>query len=481
MIFIKKIELKNFQSHKETSIEFDRGLNVILGNSDSGKTAIIRSLKWALYNEPQGDYFIMQGEKDVSVTIYFNTGAILRRYRSPSKNTYYLKKSDGEEFNFDGFGKNIPKEIIDEISIQKINLDNSNNSMINIAEQLEGPFLLNEKTSVRASAIGRLVGVNYIDDALRETIRDNKNLLNNLKSLEIRKEKLKENLLEFNFIENEEKKLSEIILLRNQIKEKNLKLDYLKNLKETYDFNSKESEKQRQEVNKFKNLDLSFTKFYNLSIKIKSLQNFNNLNNKFKNNEREIAKNTKLFNKFKNLDYIATMSDDLEKKVKLFNITYKLNYNYTINYKALKETNLILKKLQNIDELISKYNKLKNKINLYNNLYNTNINFQENKRSLEVGKKYLKKLDGIDESILITNRLNLLLNKFNYLITINNKMKNLDKDISYAENELKIKDNNLDQKATEYEEYFLSLGYCPMCFSEINKDKIKHIREHYKE
>lgn len=481
MIFIKKIELKNFQSHKETSIEFDRGLNVILGNSDSGKTAIIRSLKWALYNEPQGDYFIMQGEKDVSVTIYFNTGAILRRYRSPSKNTYYLKKSDGEEFNFDGFGKNIPKEIIDEISIQKINLDNSNNSMINIAEQLEGPFLLNEKTSVRASAIGRLVGVNYIDDALRETIRDDKNLLNNLKSLEIRKEKLKENLLEFNFIENEEKKLSEIILLRNQIKEKNLKLDYLKNLKETYDFNTKESEKQRQEVNKFKNLGLSFTKFYNLSIKIKSLQNFNNLNNKFKNNEREIAKNTKLFNKFKNLDYIATMSDDLEKKINLFNITYKLNYNYTINYKALKETNLILKKLQNIDELISKYNKLKNKINLYNNLYNTNISFQENKKSLEVGKKYLKKLDGIDESILITNRLNLLLNKFYYLITINNKMKNLDKDISYTENELKIKDNNLDQKATEYEEYFLSLGYCPMCFSEINKDKIKHIREHYKE
>ena len=50
MIYIKKIELHNFQSHEYTEMEFDRGLNVILGNSDVGKTAILRAIKWALYN-----------------------------------------------------------------------------------------------------------------------------------------------------------------------------------------------------------------------------------------------------------------------------------------------------------------------------------------------------------------------------------------------------------------------------------------------
>ena len=112
MIFITKVELENFQSHKNSVIEFDRGLNVILGNSDSGKTAIIRAIKWAIYNEPQGLSYIREGESSASVTVYFNTGAILKRYRTKSKNVYYLKKSNGEEFNFESFGKDVPKEKI---------------------------------------------------------------------------------------------------------------------------------------------------------------------------------------------------------------------------------------------------------------------------------------------------------------------------------------------------------------------------------
>ncbi|MDO5041249.1 MAG: AAA family ATPase [Peptoniphilus sp.] len=84
MIYISKLEIENFQSHKYTLLDFDKGLNVIVGNSDSGKTAIIRAIKWALYNEPQGDYFIRQGDKNISVSVYFNTGAIVKRYRSPS-------------------------------------------------------------------------------------------------------------------------------------------------------------------------------------------------------------------------------------------------------------------------------------------------------------------------------------------------------------------------------------------------------------
>ena len=58
MRYIKKIILENFQSHKYSVIELNEELNVIVGPSDSGKSAIIRGLKWALYNEPSGDYFI---------------------------------------------------------------------------------------------------------------------------------------------------------------------------------------------------------------------------------------------------------------------------------------------------------------------------------------------------------------------------------------------------------------------------------------
>ena len=192
MIYITKVHLENFQSHKNTSLEFDRGLNVILGNSDSGKTAILRAIKWALYNEPQGDYFIMQGQNQVLVEIEFSNGAIIKRLKSSSKNDYYLKLPNQEEQKFEAFGRSVPQEIINITGMYKMSLNDDKTSILNIAEQLEGPFLLNQVPSVRASAIGRLISVNYIDDALRDTVRENKTVNTNIRNLEKSKTELEE-------------------------------------------------------------------------------------------------------------------------------------------------------------------------------------------------------------------------------------------------------------------------------------------------
>ncbi|MFR9297315.1 MAG: AAA family ATPase, partial [Aedoeadaptatus pacaensis] len=46
MNFIEKIILVNFQSHVYSELSLSRGVNVIVGPSDSGKTAIMRALRW---------------------------------------------------------------------------------------------------------------------------------------------------------------------------------------------------------------------------------------------------------------------------------------------------------------------------------------------------------------------------------------------------------------------------------------------------
>ena len=51
---IKSVELKNFQSHNQSRLEFCDGVNIIVGASDSGKSAILRGLFWVLYNNPNG-------------------------------------------------------------------------------------------------------------------------------------------------------------------------------------------------------------------------------------------------------------------------------------------------------------------------------------------------------------------------------------------------------------------------------------------
>ena len=54
---ITKIEIKNFQSHKHTVIDFSNGVNVIIGSSDCGKSAIIKAMRWCITNSPAGNSF----------------------------------------------------------------------------------------------------------------------------------------------------------------------------------------------------------------------------------------------------------------------------------------------------------------------------------------------------------------------------------------------------------------------------------------
>ena len=48
---IKSVEFQNFQSHKKTILEFVPGVNIIVGLSDAGKSAVMRAIKWCLKNQ----------------------------------------------------------------------------------------------------------------------------------------------------------------------------------------------------------------------------------------------------------------------------------------------------------------------------------------------------------------------------------------------------------------------------------------------
>ena len=52
---IKNLHIKNFQSHEDTFLEFHPSVNIIIGSSDSVKTAIIRALRKVVWNRPSGD------------------------------------------------------------------------------------------------------------------------------------------------------------------------------------------------------------------------------------------------------------------------------------------------------------------------------------------------------------------------------------------------------------------------------------------
>lgn len=165
-------EIHNFQSHDKTKVKFENGINVFVGTSDSGKSAILRALKWNLMNVPSGDEFIREGTKEAAVTIYFEDGHSVERRRSKggTKNSYTLFK-DGEILEeYTGFGGKVPGPILE---VTRIDPDFS----FNFANQLEAPFLLSDSPKVRAETIGNLEELGKIDSeltVLNQDVRDKK-------------------------------------------------------------------------------------------------------------------------------------------------------------------------------------------------------------------------------------------------------------------------------------------------------------------
>src|SRR5689334_5936611 len=168
---IRNLRIENFQSHELTELAFDDGLNVIVGASDQGKSAVIRALRWLLFNEPRGSDFMRVGANNCRITVELADGSRVTRERTPSRNRYIVRKAEGDEQIYEGFGNGVPKEVSDVTGVAKVMLDEDTETVLHLGTQLEPPFLLAETGSVKAKAIGRLNGVHIIDAASRDTHR----------------------------------------------------------------------------------------------------------------------------------------------------------------------------------------------------------------------------------------------------------------------------------------------------------------------
>ena len=480
MIFITKVKLNNFQSHKKTELEFHRGLNVIVGHSDSGKTAILRAIKWAIYNEPSGDYFIREGEREVSVEVEFNTGAVIRRFRTPSKNGYYLKKADGEEITFDGFGTKVPKEITDEIKIDKINLDEKSTSMINISEQLEGPFLLNEKASVRASAIGRLVGVNYIDDALRDTIRDSKQVASNLKNMVVKENQLKEELAKYDYLEDYEKRHNLLTEIKEKIDKLNNKINLYRSLNEKYENLNREKGEITDLLNKYSGLENIQFISEKLDREIIRLKEFQKEYSSYRYIEESIKNNMLLLEKYKNLDSIEIQEKELRDRISVLKNLNTLSRRYNEVTENRKNVERELAKYSNLEEVEFKIRSLNDNILKFDSYSVMNNEYLKLSKGINTGKLYLKQLERIDDIDILYSEIEKKIKKYTYIEEKINILKSISDEKFRIDDMLKKLDSNIDFGIEKYNDILLQSGYCPVCLSKIDNNTISHIKEHFK-
>jgi len=154
---LRSLHLKNFQIHKDSKLTFSPKINVITGNSDEGKSSIIRALYWILFNSPSGNEFISWDKpKECSVQLETDKAKIIRKKSKKGVNKYILEQGDSSN-TFNAIRTDVPKEINDVLNL----------SMTNIQMQDDPYFLLNNTSSETARKLNDVVGSHTIDSSMK--------------------------------------------------------------------------------------------------------------------------------------------------------------------------------------------------------------------------------------------------------------------------------------------------------------------------
>jgi DNA repair protein SbcC/Rad50 len=110
------VKLSNFESHVDSYLEFSNGVNCIVGQSDSGKSSILRAINWVITNRPAGDSFRTHNAGDTVVEIATNTGATVRRVKGAGRNEYWVN-----DLKLTGFGQDVPPEVSQALNMLPVN------------------------------------------------------------------------------------------------------------------------------------------------------------------------------------------------------------------------------------------------------------------------------------------------------------------------------------------------------------------------
>lgn len=279
---ITRIEIKNFQSHKNTVLDFTQGVNVFCGESDNGKTAIIRAIRWVVENRPLGtdklnstwnDNF----KNDMSVKLWIDENTWVERIRNKSLNGYRYYR-DNNEVTLEATGTDVPRIISDIICINDVNFQ----------FQMDPPYLLSMSASEASKYFNRIIHLNTIDETLSVADSDKRNLNSEKKVVESDIEKYQRKLEKLEWLDEAESiqkridKYDEIIDSKKSLIEclENTVFEYEDVSKDVKSFDKHDSiikEFENIKINDYSNLEQSIYEYESVSKDVKSFDGYDKI------------------------------------------------------------------------------------------------------------------------------------------------------------------------------------------------------------
>ena len=156
---IKAIAFENFLSHEETEIAPDKGLTVITGTSDGGKSNIVRAITWAITGKPFGvnwTSWFTDEKATIRVGVEFDEGSWVSREKSKNTNQYQVSSIDSP---LKALRANVPDEVHEITRMTSVNMQG----------QDDGYFMLSSSPGEVGRMFNEAVGLQIIDAMISES------------------------------------------------------------------------------------------------------------------------------------------------------------------------------------------------------------------------------------------------------------------------------------------------------------------------
>ena len=207
---IHTLSIHNYQSHKETHLVLSKGINVIVGVTDSGKSSILRAVEWAAKNQPSTGDPSWWSKGKMEVELGFDD-CIVRRIKKGASNLYELEypNTDGEmeKHSFKSFRTEVPEEIQTAINMGPVNWQG----------QYDSHFLLSDtagEVARRLNEVAHLEDIDITTSNLSGMIRTNNAKIEVLEEQDL--PELREQVQQYSYLERLEKLVEKQERLQNK-------------------------------------------------------------------------------------------------------------------------------------------------------------------------------------------------------------------------------------------------------------------------
>ncbi len=207
---IKSISGYGFEGYSDKfKIELSKGLNVITGPSDSGKSSVIKLLSWIAKNRPKGDNFRNESLKPkelVSGKIVLEDGSWVVREKNKTVNQYQISSC---EDSLKALRADVPDEVTEITHLKSVNIQRQHPE--------DQYFLLLDSPGQVAKKFNKVIGLEAMGEAVK-AINGKVSFTNqSISSLNEDIKEHKESIKSLSWVKDAEKKMKVLLNLEEEI------------------------------------------------------------------------------------------------------------------------------------------------------------------------------------------------------------------------------------------------------------------------